>query len=109
MPLDTSKIDIMKIQGVLRSMRDASSFDLIKSYHGWEQEAQDSGEPVLWSPKFREQIVAAFSGNPDISAKVEKLYLEILNELYDTQEVIRDKIRKAIADLLDEASTKLGI
>jgi len=109
MPLDTSKIDIMKIQNILRSMKESQSFDLIKFYHRLEQEAQDNNEPVLWSPKFREQIVHAFSGNSEISARVEKLYLEILNELYDAQETIRDKIRKSVSELLDEASSQLGI
>jgi len=106
---NVGKLDIMKIQQILQAVKTAAPFGLIEQFKAWEQSAQDNREHVLWSPKFREQIVSAFSGDPDISAMVEKLYLQILQDLYDAQESIRDKIRKTVSNLLDEASSKLGL
>jgi hypothetical protein len=103
------KIDIMKIQKTLSELKDSNSFNLIERYHAWEQEAQTNKESVLWNPQFREHIVTAFNNDVDVSAIVEKLYLEVLSELYDAQEAIRDKIRKATSSLLDQVNSKLGV
>lgn len=103
------KIDALKIQQIFSTLKESSPFDLITLYHKLEQEAQSNKESVLWSPSFREYIVSAFPENSDVSSTVEKLYLEILNKLYDAQEDIRDIIRKAKSDILDEASSVLGI
>jgi hypothetical protein len=109
MPLDTTKLDIMRLQQLLRKMKASSSFDLVSKYNEWEQQTQDSKEYVLWSPAFREQIVASFGHDEEVKSIVEKLYLQILNELYDAQEAIRDKIKKATTDLLDEVNMRLGV